>query len=466
MAPQAHVHTLTSLDFFREKVATARRQTGRLQRELADALGIDPQVLSRKLHGAKQTFPTHAEVMQIIKVLADWDAITTRGEAIELLSLMGLKAESFSDQEWKVAPLNRLESIAHIGTDSAASPTPLQYMRSLIPASSTSLIGRDYHVQMLLNRLQQASVRLLTLLGAGGVGKTRLALEVANAAQHNFADGVFFVSLATIRDAALVPSTIVQALHLSEPVAGGGPGRQSLSSHEDMLKHFLQGKELLLVLDNVEQIPDIAPFISDLLSTVEALKIMVTSRAVLYLYGEHEFDVPPLEVCSLNSAADAGYVSGFPAIQLFVERAQAVNPAFQITESNAATIAHICTRLDGLPLAIELAAARTKVFPLSMILQRLTGGTEGKTGSLTFLRSTAHDVLSRHQTLYDTLNWSYELLDPQQQCFFRRLGVFLGGWTLEAALTIGMASLPVSQTGFQAGLPIPEEGHPLGALAD
>jgi len=307
----AHVHSLTNLDLFREKVAAARRQTGRLQRELADALGIDAQVLSRKLHGAKQSFLTHAEVKQIIKALATWDAISTQDEAIELLTLMGLRAESFSEQEWNAAPLNRLELF--VGNQPTArgqrrgrfiAPTASAELAERVsipsapplPAPSTSLIGREWLMQMLLDRLRHPSVRLLTLLGTGGVGKTRLALEVARSAQHDFADGVVFVSLATIRDAALVPSTIAQALRLSEPLAGSAPGWQSLSSHEDVLKGFLREKELLLVLDNVEQIPDIAPFISDLLSSAAALKVMVTSRAVLHLYGEHEFDVPPLKV--------------------------------------------------------------------------------------------------------------------------------------------------------------------------
>ncbi|MFL5697689.1 MAG: ATP-binding protein [Ktedonobacteraceae bacterium] len=434
MTTEVYGHPPTNLDLFREKVAAARRQTGQLQRELASALGIDAHVLSRKLHGMKQAFLTHAEVRQIIKTLAAWDAITTRAEAIELLSLMGLRVESFSGEEWNAAPLNRLESALHTSTSSAASQPSVAH--SPLPTSSTSLIGREHHVQMLLNRLLQPSVRLLTLLGAGGVGKTRLALEVARAAQHDFADGVFFVSLATIRDAALVPSTIVQALHLSEPLARSDPGRHSVSSHEDLLKGFLREKELLLVLDNMEQIPDSAPFISDLLSTAAALKVMVTSRAVLHLYGEHEFDVPPLAVCPPDHMSSPDYVSQFPAVHLFVERARAVNPAFQITEDNTATIARICARLDGLPLAIELAAVRTKVLPLPMILQRLAGGT-GQ--SLTFLRSTAHNVLQRHQTLHDTLDWSYELLDLRQQCLFRRLSVFLGGWTLHAALTIAAA---------------------------
>ncbi len=433
MSTQAHTYSQANLDLFREKVAAARRQTGRLQRELADALGINEKVLSRKLHGVKQAFPTHAEVKLIIKALANWDAITTQAEAIELLSLMGLRRESFHDQEWNTPPLNRLEP--GTSTPRAASPSLVPYADSSLPAPSTSFIGRERHIQLLLDRLRQPSVRLLTLLGAGGVGKTRLALEVARAAQHDFVDGVVFVSLAAIRDAALVPATIAQAMHLSRPVTGGEPGRQSVSTYEEALKGVLREKELLLVLDNVEQIPAIAPFLSDLLSTTMLLKVMVTSRAVLHLYGEHEFDVPPLDVCPPDQAPRSDTLSQFPAIRLFAERAQAIDPAFQITEHNAASIAHICARLDGLPLAIELAAARTKALPLPTILQRLAGGPGQR---LIFLRSTTSNVIQRHQTLHDTLDWSYELLDSPQRCLFRRLSVFLGGWTAQAALATGM----------------------------
>ena len=399
-------------------------------------MGINAQVLSRKLHGQKQAFLTHAEVVQIIKTLASWEAITTQAEATELLSLMGLKATYISDQEWNTAPLHRLEAVPSTSTASSL-PVPVAGSPGLLPASSTALVGREAHVQLLLNRLRQPSVRLLTLLGTGGVGKTRLALDVTGAAQQDFADGVFFVSLATLHDATLVPSTVVQTLHLSEPVTNGSLGRQKIISQEDLLKIFLRDKNLLLVLDNVEQIPTIGSFISDLLSSAPSLKIMVTSRVVLHLYGEHEFDVSPLDVHTPDQFLDLDAVSQVPAIRLFVERAQAVNPAFQITAHNAPTIAEICSRLDGLPLAIELAAARTKVLSVSAILQRLAD----KTGqSLTFLRSRAHNVLPRHRTLHETLDWSYELLDPAQQYLFRRLSVFLGGWTAQAALTICMGT--------------------------
>ncbi len=448
MATESHTHSHTTqhsylwypqyphdfpinFDLFREKVAEARRQVGRLQKELAIALGIDLRVLSRKLHGAKQTFLTYEEVKNVIKTLASWEAITTQVEAIEFLALMGLRKESFSDEEWNATPLNRLESASRSNLANLAALSAYAHL----PVASTSLIGREALVQALLDRIRQPAVRLLTLFGTGGVGKTRLALKAAHAVRHDFADGVFFVSLATIHDAMLVPSTIVQALGLSEPVTRGDLGTQRMSSREDLLKGFLREKSLLLVLDNVEQIPDIASFVGDLLSTAPLLKIMVTSRSVLRLYGEHEFEVPPLEVCAPDDMSTVEYVAQFPAIRLFVERAQAVNPAFHITEDNVATIANICARLDGLPLALELAAARTKVYSLPMILEKLTD----KTGqSLTFLRSTARDVLQRHQTLQNTLDWSYGLLDTHLQCLFRRLSVFLGGWTIDAVAAIGM----------------------------
>ena len=420
-----------NLILFREKVGEACSQAGRLQKELASELGIDPKVLSRKLHGAKQAFLTHEQVKKAIKTLASWDAISTQAEAVELLTLMGLRRESFSNEEWQTAPLNRLEpprkDYARVTAASAHSTIPP------LPVAPTALIGREAIVQGLLDRMRQPAVRLLTLFGTGGVGKTRLALKAARALQHDFADGVHFVSLATIHDAALVPPEIVQALGLSEPVMRGDPANQGVSSSEALLKGFLREKSLLLVLDNVEQIPGIASFIRDALSTAPLLKVMVTSRVVLRLYGEYEFEVHPLEVCSLDALADKEYVSQFPAIRLFVERAQAVNPTFHLNEDNMATIAHICARLDGLPLAIELAAARTKIFSLSAILEKLADRTGQR---LTFLRSTARDVPVRQQTLQETLDWSYGLLDLPLQRLFRHLGVFLGGWTVGAVAAI------------------------------
>ncbi len=427
------------LDLFREKVSAARRQAGHQQKELADALSIDPRVLSRKLHGAKQAFLNHAEIKLIIQTLAAWDAISTQAQAAELLALMGLKIEVFSDQEWSAPPLNRLESSPRVSKPGALSL--ILAAGSSLPVSSTSLIGRDHDIHLLLDLLRQPSVRLLTLRGTGGVGKTRLALEVARAVQKDFAAGVFFVPLAALHDAALVPSTLVQALHLSEPFATQSAGEQKVSSPEDLLKGFLRDKKLLLVLDNVEQIPAIVPFISDLLHSTIELKIMVTSRATLHMYGEYDFDVPSLTVGAPDGIVDEEDISQLPAVRLFIERARAVHPTYQVSKDDLTTIAQICARLDGLPLAIELAAARTKTFPLPTILQRLVSE---KGQFFFFKQKTAYDISQRHQTLHKTLDWSYELLDPEQQVLFRHLGVFPGSWTLQAASAIALSEMPTA----------------------
>ncbi|WP_233097866.1 ATP-binding protein [Dictyobacter vulcani] len=227
-----------------------------------------------------------------------------------------------------------------------------------------------------------------------------------------------------------------------DPIKDSDPDKQSIFSHEDVLKTFLHNKKLLFIFDNVEQIPEIGSFISDLLQSAREIKIMVTSRTLLHLYGEYEFDVPPLTICASDHEAHQDTFEQFAAIRLFIERAEAVNPAFHMTRENAVTISRICTRLDGLPLAIELAAARSKVLPLTKILQWLTSGM-----GQNFLSTSAHNTLQSHQTLQATLNWSYELLSPQYQALFRRYGVFVGGWTLEAArllscLTLREAPLP------------------------
>lgn len=428
----------TSLDLFREKVSAARRQAGHFQQDLAEALGIDSKALSRKLRGAKQTILTHVEVKKIIRTLASWDAITTRDQAIELLSLMGLRAESFSEQEWRDEPLNRLEVTSQNGTHTPAASSPvspdshIQSHSSLLPASPTTLIGRETLTRQVLERLRQPSVRLLTLLGTGGVGKTRLAMEAARLAQRDFPDGVYFVSLATVRDTTLVPSIMLRALRLSEPISRDESGEQNASFNEDLLHRHLREKDLLLVLDNVEQIPGIGLLVGKLLTSAVTLKVMATSRTVLHLYGEHEFTVPPLEICLPDEESALADMLECPAIRLFVERAQAVNPAFQLNRRNAGLVARICTRLDGLPLAIELAAARSKFSSLSTILDRLSSDTSHAGKGLSFLRATASNMDQRHHTLHDTLNWSYELLDAGQQRLFRRLGVFLGGWTIPA----------------------------------
>jgi len=300
-----------------------------------------------------------------------------------------------------------------------------------LPAQLTPLIGREQESQAACALARQTGVRLITLTGTGGIGKTRLALHIAGELLADFADGVALVALAPITDPDLVVPAIVHAFSLRE-VAD-----HSLS---EQLKAFLHEKHLLLVLDNFEQVVAAAPLLSELLEACSHLKMLVTSRAVLNVRGEHPFPVPPLAVPNLGLLPDLENLSQAPAVALFLERASVVKPQFELTQANAASIAELCVRLEGLPLAIELAAARIKMFPPQALLARLTQG-------LQFLSGGARDLPARQQTLSNTIKWSYDLLEQEAQSVFRLLSVFEGGCTLEAAEAVcqgaGAASLDV-----------------------
>jgi predicted ATPase/class 3 adenylate cyclase/DNA-binding CsgD family transcriptional regulator len=285
-----------------------------------------------------------------------------------------------------------------------------------LPVQPTPLIGREKEVALVHNLLRREEVRLLTLTGPGGIGKTRLGLQVAAELGDRFAHGVFFVNLASLSDPALVVPTIARVLDLKET------GEQPLL---DLLQASLREKQLLLLVDNFEQVLGAASQLADLLAACLKLKVLVTSRFVLHVRGEQEFVVPPLAVPDPKHLPDLAALSQYEAVALFIARAQAVKPAFQVTNANAPAVAEICVRLDGLPLAIELAAARIKVLPPQALLARL-----GQL--LTVLTSGARDAPARQQTLRNTIVWSYHLLDAQEQRLFRRLSVFVGGCTLEA----------------------------------
>ena len=286
-----------------------------------------------------------------------------------------------------------------------------------LPAKLTPLIGREQEVAAACSLLRQSEVRLLTLTGAGGIGKTRLGLQIATDLLNDFADGVSFVAFAPVSDPDLVMPTITETFGLKET------GDQTLS---DLLKTYLQEKHLLLLLDNFEQVVSAAPKLTQLLTLCPQLKMLITSRAVLHVQGEHEFPVPPLAVPNLAHLTEDESVSHYAAVALFLQRARAIKPDFQLTQTNARVIAEICARLDGLPLAIELAAARIKLLPPQALLTRL-----GQ--RLAVLTSVARDVPERQQTLRNTIQWSYDLLSTEEQRLFRRLSVFVGGCTLEAA---------------------------------
>jgi predicted ATPase/DNA-binding SARP family transcriptional activator len=279
-----------------------------------------------------------------------------------------------------------------------ARPTP----QRRVPTPPTPLLGREHELAALADLVRRDEVRLLTLTGIGGIGKTRLALELARRLAPEFQHGSAVVTLATLRDPALVAGAIREALEI--PETGQDP--------EEILIRALADSELLLVVDNFEQVLPAAPTVARLLEAAPPIKVIVTSRAPLHIAAEREFPVPPL-------AEDE-------AAELFIARAQAANPNFALSEQNATAVAELCTRLDGLPLAIELAAARTKILPPAALLSRLESRLELLTGG-------RRDAPQHQQTLRTTLDWSYDLLEPQTQRLFAQLGVFAGGCRLAAA---------------------------------
>ena len=321
---------------------------------------------------------------------------------------------------------------------------------AVIPTSPTSFIGREEVIADVTALLRRHDVRLVTLTGPGGTGKTRLALRVAADLARRFVDGVAFVPLAPVHQSDLVVPTIAQVLGVRETEE---------QSPQERLCNALRDRELLLVLDNLEQIPEAGPALAELLATCPLLAILATSRAPLHLAGEQVFPVPPLALPMHRTTV--GGASELPplevlvkteAVQLFVERAAAASGDFDLTEGNAPAVAAICERVNGLPLAIELAAARSRVLMPTDLLARLSP-------QLPLLAGGPADQPARLRSMTDAIAWSHDLLSSAEQTLFRRLAVFVGGFTLEAAEDVGACFRPL------AGVPLGRSNSPSPPLS-
>jgi predicted ATPase/DNA-binding XRE family transcriptional regulator len=379
----------TSTSTFGALLRRHRLAVGLTQEALAERSGLSARGVQDLERGVRR-----APRAETVRLLAD--ALGLSGDARSGL-IAAAHPELVSPPTMRAAPLHM------------ASP----------PVPPTPLVGREREVAAACALLRQLEVRLLTLTGPGGVGKTRLALAIASEIAADFADGVAWAELASLQDAELVAGAVARALGVHEP---GDP------TQAEALAAVVGDRSLLLVLDNLEHLLEATPLISQLLAAAPHLTVLTTSRVRLRLRGERELPVPPLAV---PAATDDGHsplagLAGVAAVRLFVERAVEVRPGFALTAENAPAVAAICRRLDGLPLALELAASRVKLLPPAMLLARLEQ-------RLPLLCAGARDLPLRQQTMRDTIAWSYDLLTPAEQNLCRRFAIFAGGFSLEAA---------------------------------
>lgn len=365
------------------------------------------------LTGSELARQAHCSVVSIRKIESD-DLTPSVGLARELARTLKIPA---TETEAFVRFARGNGEPVTLTRDIEIPPWRMERRTYPLPAPLTSLVGREREIQAVRDLLRKPGTRLLTLLGPPGVGKTRLALALAHAVEADFADGVCFVPLAPLTDPTRVLNGVAEALGVRQ------------IGNEELLtttRNFLRDKQMLLVLDNFEQVLEAAPLVRGFLESAPALQIVVTSRATLKIYGEFEIPVAPLSIPDIHYKYEADLLRMFAAVELFVERAQAVNTTFTLDNENGMAVAQICAWLDGLPLAIEMAAARVKwetpqkLFPhLARRLESLTGG--------------PRDLSSRQQTLRGAIDWSYDLLNEPERRVLRQLGVFRGGFSAEAA---------------------------------
>jgi non-specific serine/threonine protein kinase len=390
LAPEGSGVEQTQVASFGDLLRRHRLAAGLTQEALAERAGLSARAITDLERGVRR-----APYRDTVRMLAD---------ALSLAEADRAALETAARR-----PRGRPSSPVVAGGFVANLPTPL-----------TPLIGRQREVAEAVRLLRRAEVRLLSLTGPGGIGKTRVGLQAAAELLDDFTDGVAFVELGPLGDPALVLPTIAQVLRLAEAPRQPWPER---------LAEALRAKHLLLMLDNVEHLLPATPDIARLLERCPRLKVLATSRAPLHLSGEHELPVPPLVLPERDRALSPVEVRHSAAVELFCQRAEAVRPAFALTPTSAPMVAEICRRLDGLPLAIELAAARSKLLAPEALLARLEP-------CLSILTDGPRDLPARQRTLRDTIAWSYDLLTPGQQILFRRLAVFAGGCTLGAAAAV------------------------------
>ncbi|MBA2454489.1 MAG: tetratricopeptide repeat protein [Chloroflexia bacterium] len=376
-----------SAPIFGDLLRRARREAGFTQEALAERAGIS------------------------VRAIADLERGVNRAPRRDTLDMLVGALDLSADERRRWEKLRRQESV-RVDKEPAPGTRPITF-----PPQPTRFFGREDELENLMRMVRESETRLVTLTGPGGSGKTRLALEVAAALAGEYPEGVFFVDLAPVSDPNLVLATMAATLGVRPRPD------QPLSV---TLAGWLAAKRILLVLDNIEQVLDAAPEIGQLLSHCQVLRVMVTSRAPLHLRAEREYPVLPLPLPPVDGAVPASAVAEYDAVRLFIDRARAVRPAFDAAGEDVLVVARIARQLDGLPLAIELAAACIRLFPPATILERLNQHRPLPAGG-------HRDAPARQRTLRDTIAWSYNLLQPDERALLRRLSIFKGGWTMEAA---------------------------------